>query len=63
MDLGFASHAIHNSNRLVFMDASLSKDSTKLTFTTPPNGRIYPPGPGWIFLTVNDVTSIGVKVI
>lgn len=49
MDLGFSSHAFHSSSRLVFMTASLGTqtgDTRKLTITTPPNNRVYPPGPG-----------------
>ena len=59
MDLGFSSHAFHSSARLVFMDAKISPDHKTLTFTTPPNGKIYPPGPATVFLTINDVTSEG----
>lgn len=57
MDLGFSSHAFHSSARLVFMNAQLSSDKTQLTFTTPPSGRVYPPGPATIFLTVDEITS------
>lgn len=46
MDLGFSSHAFHSSSRLVFLVAELSSDNTSLTITTPPNNRVYPPGPG-----------------
>lgn len=49
MDLGFSSHAFHSSARLVFMDAELSRDRTSLTITSPPNNRVYPPGPGASF--------------
>ncbi|PIL37675.1 hypothetical protein GSI_01369 [Ganoderma sinense ZZ0214-1] len=63
MDLGFSSHAFHSSARLVFMDATISADRTSLTFLTPPNGRVYPPGPATIFLTVDDVTSEGAWVM
>ncbi|EIN08242.1 glyoxal oxidase precursor [Punctularia strigosozonata HHB-11173 SS5] len=63
MDLGFSSHAFHSSARLVFMDATISKDRKSLTFTTPPNGRVYPPGPATVFLTIDDVTSKGQQVI
>ncbi|KAG5219846.1 glyoxal oxidase precursor [Salix suchowensis] len=44
---------------LVFMDATISPGRNRLTFTTPPNGKVYPPGPATIFLTVDDVTSEG----
>ncbi|KAJ8496231.1 hypothetical protein ONZ45_g12536 [Pleurotus djamor] len=63
MDLGFSSHAFHSSARLVFMDAIVAPNRRSITFTTPPNGRVFPPGPAWVFLTVDDVTSEGVKVM
>lgn len=52
MDLGFSSHAFHSSARLVFMEATISKNRKSLTFTTPPNGKVFPPGPAIVFLTV-----------
>ncbi|EIW61178.1 glyoxal oxidase precursor [Trametes versicolor FP-101664 SS1] len=63
MDLGFSSHAFHSSARLVFMDATISRDQKSLTFTTPPNGRVFPPGPATVFLTIDDVTSEGAWVM
>lgn len=45
------------------MDAQLSDDRSSLTFTSPPNPNIYPPGPAYIFLTVDDVTSEGREVL
>ncbi|EIM87972.1 glyoxal oxidase precursor [Stereum hirsutum FP-91666 SS1] len=63
VDLGFSTHAFHSNARLVFMDATLSDDKTQLTFTTPPNGRVFPPGPATIFLTVDGITSTGVQTI
>ncbi|KAL1944403.1 hypothetical protein VTO73DRAFT_3588 [Trametes versicolor] len=63
MDLGFSTHAFHSSARLVFMDATISADRKSLTFTTPPNGRVFPPGPATVFLTVDDVTSEGAWVM
>ena len=63
MDLGFSSHAFHSSARLVFLDAQLSRDKQSLTFTMPPSGRVYPPGPATLFLTVEDVTSPGVMIM
>lgn len=52
MDLGFSSHAFHSSQRLVFMDAKLSSDKTSVTLTSPPNNRVYPPGPGGIIVII-----------
>ena len=45
------------------MEATISLDRKSLTFVTPPNGKIYPPGPATVFLTVNDVTSEGAWVM
>lgn len=58
MDLGFSSHAFHSSARLVFMESSISSDRKSLTFTAPPNGRVFPPGPAVVFLTVCPVLSL-----
>ncbi|KAF9449121.1 copper radical oxidase [Macrolepiota fuliginosa MF-IS2] len=63
MDLGFSTHGFHQSQLLVFMDAQLSKNGKTLTVTTPPNNRVYPPGPAYVFLTVDDVSSTGARVM
>ncbi|KAJ7878975.1 hypothetical protein B0H14DRAFT_1621059 [Mycena olivaceomarginata] len=63
MDLGFSSHAFHSSSRLVWLEANLSRDHKSLEITSPPNNRVYPPGPGYIFLTVGDTTSVGAHVM
>lgn len=63
MDLGFSSHSFHSSDRLVFMNAEVFSNRTTLSFLTPPNNRVYPPGPGWMFLTIAGVTSEGVQVM
>ena len=63
MDLGFSTHAFHSSARLVFMDAKLSANRQSLTMTAPPNRNIFPPGPGWIFLTMDGVTSVAQRVM
>ncbi|PIL37644.1 hypothetical protein GSI_01338 [Ganoderma sinense ZZ0214-1] len=63
MDLGFSTHGFHVGARLVFMDATTSNNGKTLSFVTPPNGRVYPPGPATIFLTIDDVTSEGAMVM
>lgn len=63
MDLGFSSHAFHSSARLVFMQAVLAPNRRTITIRTPPNNRVYPPGPAYIFLTVDGVTSSGAHVL
>jgi hypothetical protein len=63
IDLGFSTHAFHASSRLVFMNATLSADKKTMTVTTPPNNRVYPPGPAYIFVTVDDITSVGARTM
>ncbi|KAJ7039410.1 glyoxal oxidase precursor [Mycena alexandri] len=63
MDLGFSSHSFHSSTRLVWLEATLSPDRKTIQISSPPNNRIYPPGPGYVFLTVGDTTSAGAHVM
>ncbi|KAJ7901064.1 glyoxal oxidase precursor [Mycena olivaceomarginata] len=63
MDLGYSSHAFHSSSRLVWLEARLSPDRKTLEISSPPNNRVYPPGPGYIYLTVGDTTSVGAHVM
>ncbi|KAI0822841.1 copper radical oxidase [Trametes gibbosa] len=63
MDLGYVTHAVHANSRLVYLESSLSSDKGTLTITAPPNGNIYPPGPGFIYVVVDGVPSVGVKVL
>ncbi|KAJ7512721.1 glyoxal oxidase N-terminus-domain-containing protein [Mycena galericulata] len=63
IDLGFSTHAFHSSQRLVFMDAVLSKNGKTLTITSPPNNQVFPPGPGFIFVTLGETTSAGAHVM
>jgi hypothetical protein len=63
MNLGYATHAVHFNSRLVYLEVSISADLKTLTVTGPPSGRIYPPGPGWLYLVVGGVPSPGRKVL
>ncbi|KAF8149331.1 glyoxal oxidase precursor [Crassisporium funariophilum] len=63
MDLGFSSHAFHSSSRLVFMEAQLSPNRKTLSILSPPNNRVFPPGPAFVFVTIDDVTSEGIRVM
>jgi len=63
MDLGFVSHSVHMNSRLVWLVADVEEDVRELRVTSPPNEQIYPPGPGWFFVLINDVPSEGFKVI
>lgn len=63
MDLGYVTHATHANSRHVTLDSSLSDDHTSLSIVGPPNGNIYPPGPGWLYLVVDGIPSTAVKVM
>ena len=63
MDLGYVTHAVHASSRLVYLVSSLSADRTTLTITGPPSGEVYPPGPGFVYVVLDDVPSEGVRLI
>jgi hypothetical protein len=62
MDLGYVTHGVHANSRLVYLLATVSSDN-ELTVTAPPNGKVYPPGPAWIYIVIDGVPSVGVKVI
>ena len=63
MDLGYVTHAVHANSRLVYLTASLDTSMMKLSVTGPPNGDVYPPGPGWLYIVVDGIPSRGVKVM
>jgi len=64
IDLGFTTHGVHMDQRFVQLVATLSTDHTTLTVTAPPNGMIYPPGPGYLYVVTNaGVPSFGHKTI
>jgi hypothetical protein len=63
MDLGFATHAVHANSRLVYLSSSLLDDEQSLQITGPPRPVVYLPGPGWIFIVVDDVPSVGFQVM
>ncbi|KAJ8507234.1 hypothetical protein ONZ45_g10370 [Pleurotus djamor] len=64
MDLGFATHGVHMDQKLVQLGATLSRDKKTLRVTSPPNPRLFSPGPGFIFVVSDDgVPSTGKRVI
>ncbi|KAJ3558500.1 hypothetical protein NM688_g890 [Phlebia brevispora] len=63
MDLGYVTHAVHANSRLVRLASSMAGDQQTLTVAAPPDGNIYPPGPGWLYVVVNGIPSTGVKVM
>ncbi|KAH7913989.1 putative copper radical oxidase [Hygrophoropsis aurantiaca] len=38
-------------------------DGTTLAVTGPPDGNIYPPGPGWIYVVVDGIPSTGAQIM
>lgn len=54
-------HAVHANSRLVYLSSSVSNG--KVTVTGPPDGDVYPPGPGWLMVVADDVPSEAVKVM
>jgi hypothetical protein len=63
MDLGFVTHATHTNSRLVYLSHTISPDKRSLTIHAPPSGDVYPPGPGWLFVVIDGVPSVGKKVM
>lgn len=64
MDLGFATHGVHMDQRLVQLTATLSSSRTTLVVQAPPNGKIYPPGPGYLYVVTNSgVPSFGHRTL
>jgi hypothetical protein len=63
MDLGYVTHAVHANSRLVYLVASLDKSRKTLSIVGPPDGNVYPPGPGWIYVVVDGMPSMGVKMM
>lgn len=63
MDLGYVTHAVHANVRMVVLSCSVSNSGRTLSVTGPPSAGIYPPGPGFLYLLVDGVPSVGKKVM
>ncbi|KAJ7576482.1 glyoxal oxidase N-terminus-domain-containing protein [Mycena floridula] len=64
LDLGFATHGVHMDQRFLQLKSTLSHDKKTLTVTGPPSARLYPPGPGYLYIvTDTGVPSFGHKTI
>lgn len=62
VDLGFVTHSVHMSSRLVTLEVKSIK-SGKMEVEGPPSELIYPPGPGWLCILNDGIPSVGRKVI
>ncbi len=40
-----------------------SRQSDLLAVQGPPNGKVYPPGPGWLYVVVDGIPSEGIKTM
>ncbi|QRV74666.1 glyoxal oxidase [Ceratobasidium sp. AG-Ba] len=63
MDLGFSTHGVHMDMRMVKLPCSIGSNRKTLIVTGPPNANIYPPGPGWLFVSANGVPSKAQRVL
>jgi hypothetical protein len=62
IDLGYVTHANHANSRVVYLSVQ-SRQSGSLVVQGPPNGNVYPPGPGWLHVVVDGVPSEGIKTM
>ncbi|KAF5315884.1 hypothetical protein D9611_004964 [Ephemerocybe angulata] len=62
MDFGYVTHAVHANSRMVYLRAT-REGSNVVRIEAPPNGGVYPPGPGWLHVIVEGVPSKGVKIM
>lgn len=62
MDLGYVTHATHANSRMVYLSVQ-SRRGDILTVQGPPNGNVYPPGPGWLYVVIDGVPSEGTKTM
>ncbi|EMC97752.1 carbohydrate-binding module family 18 protein [Baudoinia panamericana UAMH 10762] len=59
---GFVTHAVHMSQRMLFLDSTgWQASSTKqiLTVTSPPDNNVAPPGPYVVYVVVDGVPGVG----
>ncbi|PVF94465.1 DUF1929-domain-containing protein [Serendipita vermifera] len=67
MKTGFSTHAINFGMRMAELDHTFTDNGdgsvTLHVSQAPPNAAILPPGTCWLFVVVNGVPSVGVKVM
>jgi hypothetical protein len=63
MDYGFVTHAVHANSRLVYLPCSPDDKVSALTAIGPPDSGVYPPGPAFLVVLVDDVPSEGLKIM
>lgn len=63
MDLGFVTHAVHANSRLVYLTMSSFRNRENMVLAGPPDAKVFPPGPGWVFLIIDGIPSEGKMVM
>jgi len=63
MDFGFITHAVNMNTRMVILEHHVSEDRKSITITGPPSPKVYPPGPGFLFIVVEGVPSSGQMIM
>ncbi|GAA5854744.1 hypothetical protein JCM9279_007012 [Rhodotorula babjevae] len=61
MDLGYSTHGVHMSQRMVELACTLK--GNKLTVTGPKTSGIFQPGPAWLHVVADGVPSKSTKVM
>ncbi|KAI9316879.1 glyoxal oxidase N-terminus-domain-containing protein [Dichotomocladium elegans] len=59
---GFSTHSMHMSQRYVYLKHTISEDMQTITIEAPPNGNIYPPGAGFLFVVCDGIPSKGTEM-
>ncbi|KAF9077132.1 copper radical oxidase [Rhodocollybia butyracea] len=62
MDHGFVTHAVHSNSRMVYLDC-LNISGDTITIKGPPDGGVYPPGPGFLYIVEDGVPCEGVRIM
>ncbi|KAG8694739.1 hypothetical protein FRC09_009657 [Ceratobasidium sp. 395] len=67
MDFGFSTHGVHMDQRMVILDSKMQMlgniGESVLDITGPPNANVYPPGPAFLGVSCNGVTSVMLKIL
>ncbi|RUP45507.1 glyoxal oxidase N-terminus-domain-containing protein [Jimgerdemannia flammicorona] len=63
VNTGFVTHSLHMSQRYVVLRSRVLEDGNQLEVVAPPTNSLFPPGPGWLFVTNRGVPAVGVQVM
>ncbi|GAA99111.1 hypothetical protein E5Q_05800 [Mixia osmundae IAM 14324] len=63
IDLAFHTHANAMDSRMVTLVCSVDSTGTIISATGPPNGYIFPPGYGWVYVVADGVPSRGHRIM